>query len=68
MKKIISGNKSSGGSKNINIDGVLCSEASDEKKIANGFNNFFGSALYDLSGLSVVFLLKKEALIKKLID
>ena len=45
MKKIISGNKSSGGSKNINIDGVLCSEASDKKKIANGFNNFFGSAV-----------------------
>jgi len=41
MKKIIPGNKSSGGSKNINIDGVLCSEASDGKKIANGFNNFF---------------------------
>ena len=35
MKKIIPGNKSSGGSKNINIDGVLCSEASDGKKIAN---------------------------------
>ena len=44
MKKIIPGNKSSGGSKNINIDGVLCSEASDGKKIANGFNNFFASA------------------------
>ena len=42
--KIIPGNKSSGGSKNINIDGVLCSEASDGKKIANGFNNFFASA------------------------
>ena len=44
MKKIIPGNKSSGGSKNINIDGVLCSEASDGKKIANDFNNFFASA------------------------
>ena len=43
-KKIIPGNKSSGGSKNINIDGVLCSEASDGKKIANGFDNFFASA------------------------
>ena len=43
-KKIIPGNKSSSGSKNINIDGVLCSEASDGKKIANGFNNFFASA------------------------
>ena len=41
MKKIISGNKSSGGSKNINIDGVLCSEASHGKKIANDFKNFF---------------------------
>ena len=64
MKKIIPGNKSSGGSKNINIDGVLCSEASHGKKIANDFNKFFPSALYALSGLSVVFLLKKEALIK----
>ena len=64
MKKIIPRNKSSGGSKNINIDGVLCSEASDGKKIANGFNNFFASAF--VRGLSVVFLLKKEALIKKL--
>ena len=45
MKKIIPGSKSSGGSKNINIDGVLCSEASDEKKIANGVNNIFGSAV-----------------------
>ena len=44
MKKIIPGNKRSGGSKNINIDGVLCSEASDGKKIANDFNNFFASA------------------------
>ena len=43
-KKIIRGNKSSGGSKNINIDGVLCSEASHGKKIANDFNNFFASA------------------------
>ena len=64
MKKIIPGNKRSGGSKNINIDGVLCSEASHGKKIANDFNKFFASALYALSGLSVVFLLKKEALIK----
>ena len=68
VKKIIPGSKSSGGSKNINIDGVLCSEASDEKKIANGVNNFLVQPLYALSGLSVVFLLKKEALIKKLID
>ena len=44
MKKIIPGNKSSGGSKNVNIDGVLCSDVSDRKKIANGFNNFFASA------------------------
>ena len=44
MKKIISRNKSSGVSKNTNIDSVLCSEASDGKKIANGFNNFFASA------------------------
>ena len=44
MKRIIPGNKSSGGSKNINIDGVLCSEASHGKKIANDFNNFFASA------------------------
>ena len=32
MKKIIPGNKSSGGSKNINTDGMLCSEASHGKK------------------------------------
>ena len=44
MKEIISRNKSSGVSKNINIDSVLCSEASDGKKIANGFNNVFASA------------------------
>ena len=44
MKKIIPGKESSGGSKNIKIDGVLCSEASDGKKIANGFNMFFASA------------------------
>ena len=44
MKKIIPGNKSSGGSKNINIDGVLCSEASHGQKIANDFNSFFASA------------------------
>ena len=44
MKKIIPGNKISGGSKNINIDGVLCSEASDGQKIANSFYNFFASA------------------------
>ena len=66
MKKIIPRNKSSGGSKNINIYDVLCSEARRGKKIANGFNNFFASAA--VSGLSVVFLLKKEALIKKLMD
>ena len=68
MKKIIPGNKSSGGSKNINIDGVLCSEASHGRKIANDFNNFSLQPLYALSGLSVVILLKKEALIKKLMD
>ena len=39
MKKIIPGNKISGGSKNIIIKGVLCSEASDGKKIINSFNN-----------------------------
>ena len=66
MKKIIPRNKSSGGSKNINIYDVLCSEARHGKKIANGFNNFFASAA--VSGLSVVFLLEKEALIKKLMD
>lgn len=44
MKKIIPGNKISGGSKNIVIEGVLCSEASDGKKIANSFNNVFASA------------------------
>ena len=41
MKKIIPRNKSSGGSKNINIYDVLCSEARHGKKIAHGFNNFF---------------------------
>ena len=44
MKKIIPGNKISGGSKNIIIEGVLCSEASDGQKIANSFNNVFASA------------------------
>ena len=44
MKKIIPGNKSFGGSKNVNIDGVLCSEASHGKKTANDFNKFFASA------------------------
>ena len=44
MKKIIPGNKISGGSKNIIIEGVLCSEASDGKKIVNSFNNVFASA------------------------
>lgn len=44
MKKIIPGNNISGGSKNIIIEGVLCSEASDGKKIANSFNNVFASA------------------------
>ena len=44
MKKIIPGKKISGGSKNTNIDGVLCSEASDGQKIANSFYNFFASA------------------------
>ena len=69
MKKIIPGNKSSGGSKNVNIDGLLCSEASDRKKIANGFNNSFASAAVRLKRAlgSVSFFLKK-ALIKKLMD
>ena len=54
MKKIVPGEKSSAGLKNIpHIDGELCS---DGKKIANGFNKFFAS-----SRLSVVFLLEKEA-------
>ena len=62
MKKIIPANKSSGGSKNVNIDGVLCSEASDRKKIANGFNNFFASAAVRLKRAlgSVSFLKKKR--------
>ena len=68
MKKIISGNKSSGDSKNINIDGVLCSEASNGKKIVMISKIFSLEPLYALSGLSVVFLLKKEVLIKKLMD
>ena len=65
MKKIIPGNKSSGGSKNINIDGVLCSEASHGKKIAN---DFFASAAVRLKWALGSVSLKKEALIKKLID
>ena len=68
MKKIIPRNKSSGVSKNINIDGVLCSEASDGKKIANVSIFFSLQPLYALSGLLVLFLFKKEALIKKLMD
>ena len=62
MKKIIPRNKSSGGSKNINIDGVLCSEASHGKKIAYGFNNFFASAAVRLKRAlgSVSFLKKKR--------
>ena len=62
MKKIIPGNKSSGGSKNVNIDGLLCSEASDRKKIANGFNNSFASAAVRLKRAlgSVSFLKKKR--------
>ena len=59
MKKMIPGNKSSGGSKNINIEGVLCSEASVERKLLMVSRIFL---------LAVVFLLKKEALIKKLMD
>ena len=68
MKKIIPGNKSSGGSKNINIDGVLCSEASHGKKIANDFNNFFASAAVCLKRALGSVSFKKEALIKKLMD
>ena len=62
MKKIIPGNKSSGGSKNVNIDGLLCSEARDRKKIANGFNNSFASAAVRLKRAlgSVSFLKKKR--------
>ena len=63
MKKIIPGKKSSGGSKNISIDGVLFSEASDGKKIANGFNNLFVSAAVRLKRAlcSVSFFLKKRS-------
>ena len=66
--KMIPGNKSSGGSKNINIEGVLCSEASVERKLLMVSIIFLLQPLYALSGLAVVFLLKKEALIKKLMD
>ena len=57
MKKIIPGNKSSGGSKNINIDGVLCSEASHGKKIAN---DFFASAAVRLKRALGSVSLKKR--------
>lgn len=63
--KIIPGEKSSAGFKNIHIDGELCS---DGKKIVNGFNKFSLQPLYALSRLSVVLLLKKEGLIKRIID
>ena len=63
--KIIPGETSSAGFKNIHIDGELCS---DGKKIANGFNIFSLQPLYALSRLSVVLLLKKEGLIKRIID
>ena len=68
MKKMIPGNKSSVGSKNINIEGVLCSEASVERKLLMVPRIFLLQPLYALSGLVVVFLLEKEALIKKLMD
>ena len=68
MKKMIPRNKSSGGSRNINIEGVLCSEASVETKLLMVSIFFMLQPLYALSGLAVVFLLKKEALIKKLMD
>ena len=59
MKKIIPGNKSSGSSKNINIDGVLCSEASDGKKLLMISIIFSLQPLYALS-LSVSLKKKKR--------
>ena len=42
MKTILPGEKSTAKTKNISIDGQLCS---DEKKIADSFNCFFTSAV-----------------------
>lgn len=45
IKQILPGEKKSSTSKSINVDGELCS---DDKKIANGFNLFFTTAVQRL--------------------
>ena len=63
MKKIIPGKKSSDCSKNIRIDGELCSDG--RRKLLTVSTNSSFLPLYASSMLSVVYVLEKEALLPR---